>query len=118
MATELDAVISFAIANEAYTRESIITVIRSSLSPELNLALDCCLDEGTLNTGIRFFLRAPHIYPEAQVQNNVHNHHVCQYAALLTFLYGSTEYIDLVPYHLLPKHLVGQLKPTDTFIFA
>ena len=118
MATELDAVILFAIANEAYTRESIITVIRSSLSPELNTALNCCLDEGTLDTGIRFFLHAPHVYPEAQVQNNVHNHHVCQYSAMLSFKYGSTEYIDLVPYHLLPKHLVSQLRPTDTFIFA
>lgn len=110
MSTELDAVISFAIANDSYTRESIINVIRSSQSPELNLALDCCLDEGTLDTGLRFFINAPHIYPEAQVLNNVHNHHVCQYRAFLSFIYGSTEYIELVPYHILPKHLVTQLK--------
>lgn len=118
MPNELDAVISFAIANEVYTRESIISVIRSSQSPELNTALDCCLDEGTIDTGLRFFIRAPHIYPEAQIQNNVHNHHVCQYDAYLSFMHGSTEYIDLVPYHVLPKHIISQLKSDATFTFA
>lgn len=60
--TELNAVINFAIANNAYTRESIIKCIRESEIPELNLALDCCLDEGTLDEAVLFFKENSHVY--------------------------------------------------------
>lgn len=111
--TELDAVVLFAIANEAYTRESIITVIRSSPSPELNTALDCCLDEGTLDTGLQFFIDNPHYYPEAQLLNNVHNHHVLQRKAMMAYVYGNTDFIALLPAHLMPT----QEAAPATFIF-
>lgn len=95
--TELNIVINFAIANNAYTRASIIDVIRHSHSPELVQALDCCIDEGTLDTGVQYFIDNPHIYPEAQVENNIHNHHVCQHKAMLVYMYGNKQYLPLVP---------------------
>lgn len=95
--TELDTVINFAIANNTYTRTAIIDTIRHSQSPELVQALNCCIDEGTLDTGIQFFIDNPHVYPEAQVENNIHNHHVCQHKAMLAYAYGSKQYLPLVP---------------------
>ena len=112
--TELDAVVSFAIANEAYTREAIITAIRSSLSPELNTALDCCLDEGTLDTGLQFFIDNPHYYPEAQLLNNVHNHHVLQRKAMMAYAYDLSIGINKFPTYTYPSELMYNNTDSNT----
>ncbi|QFR59783.1 hypothetical protein VBApiPXC38_96 [Acinetobacter phage VB_ApiP_XC38] len=104
--TELNAVINYAIANNAYTRESIIQCIRESERPLLNKALDCCLDEGTLDEVITYFIDNPHFYPEGQEQNNIHNHHVLVYKTILTCMYGAVDHNHLLPEQCNQPHQV------------
>lgn len=85
--TELNAVVNYAIANNVYTRNEIIECIRTSQIPELNLALDCCLDEGTLDEAILFFISIPYLHPEGQKLNNMHNQHVLVYKSILKHTY-------------------------------
>ena len=113
--TELNDVVSYSIANSTYTRASIIQCIRESKNCSLNLALDCCLDEGTLDEALAFFINNPHYYPEAQLLNNVHNHHVLQRNAMQVYAYGNTDYIALLPAHLVPTQ---EAAPTESSIFA
>lgn len=104
--TELNAVVNYAIANDAYTRNAIIECIRTSHIPELNLALDCCLDEGTLDEAILFFINNPFFYPEGQKLNNIHNQHVLVYKAILTCMYGEVDYNNLLPEQCNQPHQV------------
>lgn len=107
--TELNTVVNYAIANNAYTRSSIIECIRASQSSELNTALDCCLDEGTLDDALAFFLDNPNYYPEAQEQNNMHNHHVVQKRAIMLYTYGSTAQVELVPESMIQPVNAGPI---------
>ncbi|WAW11657.1 hypothetical protein nACB1_095 [Acinetobacter phage nACB1] len=73
---EMNAISNLMIANNHYTINGLYDLVDSYNHPTLSLALDCVLEEGTINTIIEFFITNPAYYPEAQVQNQMHNQHV------------------------------------------
>lgn len=95
--TEMNAIAIMMIANNHYSIYGLRELVNSYNNPELSQALDCVMEEGTIDTIIEFFINNPAYYPEAQEQNNVHNHHVAQKLAIMLYTYGATTQADLVP---------------------
>ena len=60
---EMNAISTIMIANDHYTIIGLRELVDSYNNPELSLALDCVMQEGTINTIIQFFLDNPDIYP-------------------------------------------------------
>ena len=63
---EMNMISHIMIANDHYTIKGLRELVDSYNNPELSLALDCVMEEGTLDTIIQFFLDNPEYYP---VQN-------------------------------------------------
>lgn len=66
---EMNAISQIMIANNHYTINGLYELVNSYNNLELSLALDCVLEEGTIDVIIQFFLDNPEYYPEAQTQN-------------------------------------------------
>lgn len=94
---EMNAISNLMIANNHYTILGLRELVDSYNNPTLSLALDCVMEEGTIDTIIEFFITNPHFYPEAQVANNTHNHHVLFRQALICVAVGDSD----------PNHLVN-----------
>ena len=90
-AHEMNAISNIMIANNHYTINGLYDLVNSYNNPELTLALDCVLEEGTINIIIGFFISNPAYYPEAQVQNQTHNQHVLLHQAVLKHVYGTVD---------------------------
>ena len=65
-AKEMNAISHIMIANDHYTIKGLRELVDSYNDPELSLALDCVMEENTIDTIIQFFLDNPEYYP---VQN-------------------------------------------------
>ena len=63
---EMNMISHIMIANDHYTIKGLRELVDSYNNPELSLALDCVMEEGTIDTIIQFFLDNPEYYP---VQN-------------------------------------------------
>ena len=63
---EMNAISTIMIANDHYTIKGLRELVDSYNNPELSLALDCVMEENTIDTIIQFFLDNPEYYP---VQN-------------------------------------------------
>ena len=107
--TEMSTISSIMIANNHYTIYGLRKLVNSYNCPELSLALDCVMEEGTIDTIIEFFITSPHVYPEAQEQNNMHNHHVAQKRAIMLYTYGSTAQVGLVPESMVQPDNAGPI---------
>lgn len=59
---EMNIISHIMIANDHYTIKGLRELVDSYNNPELSLALDCVMEEGTINTIIQFFLDNPDIY--------------------------------------------------------
>ena len=59
---EMNMISHIMIANDHYTIKGLRGLVDSYNNPELSLALDCVMEEGTLDTIIQFFLDNPDIY--------------------------------------------------------
>lgn len=64
---EMNMISHIMIANDHYTVKGLRELVDSYNNPELSLALDCVMEEGTIDTIIQFFLDNPEYYP---VQDN------------------------------------------------
>ena len=104
--TEMNAIAIMMIANNHYSIYGLRELVNSYNNPELSRALDCVMEEGTIDTIIEFFINNPAYYPEAQSQNNMHNHHVLTYNAILTCLYGTPDHNHLLPPQCNQPHQV------------
>ena len=60
---EMNMISHTMIANDHYTIKGLRELVDSYNNPELSLALDCVMEEGTINTIIQFFRDNPDIYP-------------------------------------------------------
>ena len=63
---EMNMISHIMIANDHYTIKGLRELVDSYNNPELSLAFDCVMEEGTIDTIIQFFLDNPEYYP---VQN-------------------------------------------------
>ena len=63
---EMNMISHIMIANDHYTIKGLRALVDSYNNPELSLALDCVMEEGTIDTIIQFFLDNSEYYP---VQN-------------------------------------------------
>ena len=61
---EMNAISIIMIANEHYTVKGLRELVDSYNNPRLSSALDCVIEEGTLDTIIQFFVDNPDIYPQ------------------------------------------------------
>lgn len=59
---EMNAISHIMIANDHYTVKGLRELVDSYNDPRLSLALDCVIEEGTLDTIIQFFLDNPEYY--------------------------------------------------------
>ena len=59
---EMNAISTIMIANDHYTVKGLRELVDSYNDPRLSSALDCVMEEGTINTIIQFFLDNPDIY--------------------------------------------------------
>ena len=59
---EMNIISHIMIANDHYTVKGLRELVDSYNDPKLSLALDCVMEEGTINTIIQFFLDNPDIY--------------------------------------------------------
>ena len=59
---EMNAISTIMIANDHYTVKGLRELVDSYNNPRLSLALDCVIEEGTLDTITQFFLDNPEIY--------------------------------------------------------
>ena len=59
---EMNTISAIMIANDHYTIKGLRELVDSYNDPRLSLALDCVMEEGTINTIIQFFLDSPDIY--------------------------------------------------------
>ena len=59
---EMNAISNIMIANDHYTVKGLRELVDSYNKPELSLALDCVMEEGTIDTIIQFFLDNPDYY--------------------------------------------------------
>ena len=66
---EMNMISDIMIANDHYTISGLRDLVHSYNSPSLTLALDCVMEEGTIDTIIKFFVSNPYYYPEAILQN-------------------------------------------------
>ena len=64
---EMNMISHIMIANDHYTIKGLRELVDGYNNPELSLALDCVMEEGTIDTIIQFFLDNPEYYP---VQSN------------------------------------------------
>ena len=64
---EMNAISTIMIANDHYTIKGLRELVDSYNNPELSLALDCVMEENTIDTIIQFFQDNPEYYP---VQGN------------------------------------------------
>ena len=60
---EMNTISHLMIANDHYTIKGLRELVDSYNNPELSLALDCVMEEGTIDTIIQFFLDNPEYYP-------------------------------------------------------
>lgn len=67
--TEMNTITHMMIANNHYHRNGLYDLASTYKDPDLLLALDCVMDEGTIDTIIKYFLDNIDYYPEALVQN-------------------------------------------------
>lgn len=63
---EMNMISHVMIANDHYTIKGLRELVDSYNNPELSLALECVMEENTIDTIIQFFLDNPEYYP---VQN-------------------------------------------------
>lgn len=61
---EMNVISHIMIANDHYTIKGLRELVDSYNNPELSLALDCVMEEGTIDTIIQFFLDNPDIYTQ------------------------------------------------------
>lgn len=59
---EMNAISTIMIANDHYTVEGLRELVDCYNDPRLSLALDCVMEEGTIDTIIQFFLDNPEYY--------------------------------------------------------
>ena len=59
---EMNAISTIMIANDHYTVEGLRELVDSYNDPRLSLALECVIEENTLDIIIQFFLDNPDIY--------------------------------------------------------
>ena len=59
---EMNAISTTMIANDHYTVKGLRELVASYNDPRLSSALDCVMEEGTIDTIIQFFLDNPEIY--------------------------------------------------------
>ena len=59
---EMNMISHIMIANDHYTVKGLRELVDSYNNPELSLALECVIEEGTIDTIIQFFLDNPDIY--------------------------------------------------------
>ena len=59
---EMNMISNIMIANDHYTIKGLRELVDTYNNPKLSLALDCVMEEGTINTIIQFFLDNPDIY--------------------------------------------------------
>lgn len=64
---EMNMIFHIMIANDHYTIKGLRELVDSYNNPELSLALDCVMEENTIDTIIQFFQDNPEYYP---VQGN------------------------------------------------
>lgn len=64
---EMNAISTIMIANDHYTIKGLRELVDSYNNPELSLALDCVMEENTIDIIIQFFQDNPEYYP---VQGN------------------------------------------------
>ena len=64
---EMNMISHIMIANDHYTIKGLRELVDSYNNPELSLALDCVMEEGTIDIIIQFFQDNPEYYP---VQGN------------------------------------------------
>lgn len=60
---EMNMISHIMIANDHYTIKGLRELVDSYNNPELSLALDCVMEEGTIDTIIQFFQDNPEYYP-------------------------------------------------------
>ena len=60
---EMNIISHIMIANDHYTIKGLRELVDSYNNPELSLALDCVMEENTIDTIIQFFLDNPEYYP-------------------------------------------------------
>ena len=60
---EMNMISHIMIANDHYTIKGLRELVDSYNNPELSLALDCVMEENTIDTIIQFFLDNPEYYP-------------------------------------------------------
>lgn len=60
---EMNMISTVMIANDHYTIKGLRELVDKYNDPELSLALDCVMEENTIDTIIQFFLDNPDIYP-------------------------------------------------------
>ena len=65
---EMNMISHIMIANDHYTIKGLRELVDSYNNPELSLALDCVMEEGTIDIIIQFFQDNPEYYP-VQVNN-------------------------------------------------
>ena len=61
---EMNMISHIMIANDHYTIKGLRELVDTYNNPELSLALDCVMEEGTLDTIIQFFVDNPDIYTQ------------------------------------------------------
>ena len=59
---EMNMISNIMIANDHYTIKGLRALVDSYNNPELSLALDCVMEENTIDIIIQFFLDSPDIY--------------------------------------------------------
>ena len=59
---EMYTILTIMIINDHYTVKGLRELVDSYNDPRLSSALDCVMEEGTINTIIQFFLDNPDIY--------------------------------------------------------
>ena len=64
---EMNMISNIMIANDHYTIKGLRELVDTYNNPELSLALDCVMEENTIDIIIQFFQDNPDIYP---VQDN------------------------------------------------
>lgn len=67
---EMNSISNVMIANNHYTIKGLRDLVDSYNNPSLSLALDCVLEEGTIDTIIKFFNDNTDHYPEVVQQSS------------------------------------------------
>lgn len=93
---EMNAIANLMIANNHYTILGLRELVNSYNNPALSLALDCVMEDGTIDIIIEFFISNPHFYPEAQLVNNTPNRHVLLRQALMCVAVDDSDLNHLV----------------------